>query len=173
MNSAATATDILTVTRYFVVRESDGFAVSQPIDSYYEAASHARHMTGGRHKVESRELPISIPSRWGMFSSSGNRAITAYASALVKAAAKIKDDRSLSERARTKKVDAALVTYIAKWERLCANSKHIEAGDTAVRKAIGAFHDKVREAVTGDSFASRDAWERNRSAAYRRVRKAS
>lgn len=173
MSNADTATATLTVTRYVVVRESDSFVVSRPVDSYYEAAAHARHMAGGRHKVESREFPVSIPSEWGMFSSAGNRAIRGYANALVKAAAKIKADTKLTERARAKKIDAALVTYIAKWERLSENPKHLEAGDTAVRECVGAFHDRVREAVTGDSFASHDAWDRNRDAAYRRIRKAS
>lgn len=163
MNSA------LTITRYVVVR--NGETLSRSLGTYSEAIAVSREIPGS--DIERREVAVEAPAKWGMFSSAGNRAIRGYAESLVKQAAKIQADGALSVAQRAKKLTNALVTFIAKWERLTRSDKHAEAGDTAVRECVGDFHDRVYEAVLGAyaPMCARAAWDLHRDLAWARVSK--
>lgn len=159
-------TSTLTCTRYVVTQ--NGRAISGAFPTYAEASEFQRH-AHGLSAIERREVPVRVPTKWAMFSARGNRKLTGYARALVKRLGALQDQRSaLGGWAYERKVDAALVAYLAKWER-CSDP---EAHDTAVREGVASFHNACREAALGGVTSRWDdsAWTRNADAAYARVR---
>jgi hypothetical protein len=113
-----------------------------------------------------KDRELTVPTRWSMFTRKGNKRIQAIAQRAydeVKAASDAGDRR---------KVDRALVKFVAAWERLSYTKTYGEAGDTAVRECIGDFHDKLAVASGYyDRFDVYRLWDRNRDEAYARVRK--
>lgn len=115
-------------------------------------------------------LDIRVPRDWAMYTAAGNRALRQRAERLVAKVEKIwESDASFVDRRR--KVESALVAWLASWEKMARSSKHGEAGDTAVREAVGWFHEKIVCATYGDKFEAYDEWERHRAAAWDRVSK--
>ena len=120
---------------------------------------------GGWRRETTERVPLTVPTRWGMFSAAGNRSLTKKAEGLLR-----KVERMVEERKATRAaVNAALVAFVAGWDRMGYSKGFGEASDTAVREAVGDFHDKVYAAVFGS--CGYDVWETNRDAAYARVRK--
>ena len=112
--------------------------------------------------VTTRREPLTVPTRWSMYTSEGNRRITRMATTLLR-----KVEKMVAEgKASRANVNRALVAFIASWERMTMSG----ASDTAVRECVGGFHDDILKAVFG--YVGWDEWENNRDEAYRRVRAA-
>jgi len=111
--------------------------------------------------VEGRK-PLTVPTKWGMFTSAGNKRLTDIATeAMGRITALVIADKTSADN-----VTKVLVTMLYKWYRMSDSKSYREAADTAVRECIGDFHDKLFEAATGQT--TWDEWEHNRDAAYER-----
>jgi hypothetical protein len=121
---------------------------------------------GGWRRETTERVPLTVPTEWAMFSSAGNRSLTKKAEILLRKVEGLVEAR----KATRKNVNAALVAFVAGWERMSYSKGFGEAGDTAVRECVGDFHDRVYDAVFGSGSAGYDTWEKNRDAAYARVR---
>ena len=118
-----------------------------------------------RETRERQTRTLEAPTEWGMFSAAGNRSLTKKAETVIRKAEKAME-RPYGER--HKAINAALVSFLAGWERMGYSKSHGEASDTAVRECVGHFHDTVLRATIG---LDHSAWERHRDLAYSRVRK--
>lgn len=119
---------------------------------------------GDRVTTTREQVPLTVPRDWAMYTAAGNRALANKAATLLR-----KVEKLVAEgRATHDRVCAALIAYIGSWER----TKHSEAGDTAVRECVAAFHDDVYAAVFGHR-PDYELWESNRDAAWQRRQKRS
>lgn len=125
----------------------------------------------GRVIRETRERvtrEVFAPADWAMYTAAGNRSLRQKAERLLAKVEKIwASDASFP--ARQAKVKAALVSFLASWERMGRSDSYAEAGDTAVRECVGSFHDQIVRATYGDEWGCDREWERNCAAAYNRI----
>jgi len=99
-------------------------------------------------KSEVVEKPITVPDDWAMFTPAGNRRITTLARRLY-------DAIDNPELTKGQKVDA-LFRFHREWCKMDSHKTYGEAGDTAVRECVGAFHDEMAEAI---GFDGPNLWE--------------
>jgi hypothetical protein len=121
-----------------------------------------------RLEEEKTEHTVVPYKDWAMFSAAGNRRLRNYAAAAIK-----KAEKAIAEgkKSRFEIAQNVCVELLCKWERLCDSKNHGEAGDTAVREVVGAFHDELYLAIAGDHYGISDVWDKHRDMAYFRVQK--
>jgi hypothetical protein len=109
------------------------------------------------------EIQIQIPTKWEMFTSAGNRALTAKATTCANKVARL----AREGRATEANVSQALTTYLVSWLRSGSCKSTREANDTAVRECVGDFHDRVWNLLFRQGGSQR--WDAHLAAAYRRL----
>jgi len=118
-------------------------------------------------KTVTEERQLKVPTRWGMYTSKGNKRLTAIAQKAYDKIEKLVGESAygVSEH----KVRPILVAYIVSWIRAGNSKSYGEASDTDVREQVGSFHDRLYTVATGDDFGASDAWERHLEEAYAKV----
>ena len=114
---------------------------------------------------------VTAPSHWSCYGSKGNYALKKKAERLIAKVEKIVAEKDVWEQ--RKAIKAALVSFIASWERMGSSATYRDEGisDTAVRECVGSFHDKIVAATYGGGHCDYDEWKRHHDEAYRRVSK--
>lgn len=104
-------------------------------------------------------VPLTVPRSFSMYTAAGNARLRKLAeSAMAEVEAVQRDETS---------VKRVLVKFLTKWDLLSDTKSFGEAADTAVRGAVGNFHDRLAVASGHwDEFDTYDLWERHRDAAY-------
>jgi hypothetical protein len=105
---------------------------------------------------------IVVPEHFGMFTTKGNNALRSSAEKTLAKLVALEASGKLTNVA----VSKVLVGYIADWYRIQERPGFSEAGDTAVREEVGAFHDTLWNRYGGSRDAW-NAWERHRDDAWR------
>ena len=109
-------------------------------------------------------VPLAAPKRFGMYTRAGDKRLQDIAEKAMVAVEKAGSSR--------KEVRDALVNYVAAWDRLGDTKTYSEAGDTAVREAVGFFFDSLAVASRHwTRSACYSLWEEIRDEACRKVRK--
>lgn len=85
-------------------------------------------------KLETKEITVTAPVHFGMFSSEGNRRLRNYADTLM---------RNVEAG---KPADNEVLKYLKKYHRLCAHPKFGEADDTMVREIVRGFAEEILRA---------------------------
>ena len=99
---------------------------------------------------ETKTETLNVPTRWGMFTSKGNKRLTQIAQkAYNKLEALVNSDHGV----RGSDVREVLLQYLVAWVKLWDTKTYGEAADTAVRECVGDFHDTLWYAagVPGDA----------------------
>ena len=110
-----------------------------------------------------KRVPIEADEHWSMFTTAGNKSLQKKAQRCLDRVEKLVEDGKATRR----NVRAALVTFVAGWERMSYSKTMGEACDTAVRECVAGFVDEIWEAVFGES--NWDLWDEISYEAYKRV----
>jgi hypothetical protein len=121
---------------------------------------------------ERKTFEVTAPRDWAMYTPAGDRSLRLKAERLLAKVEKVwaSDD---SFNVRERKVRAALVSFVASWERMSNSAAFAGASDTAVRECVGSFHDKVALATFCDEWDVSELWDKTREASWKRSRKAA
>lgn len=93
---------------------------------------------------------LEIPTNWGMYTPAGNKRITKFAKKYLDKLNLIRASYyDLSNDKRLKQVNKLLEQYVREYDRIARGKSFGEAGDTAVREAVGNFFDRLRENSAG------------------------
>lgn len=119
---------------------------------------------GGWERRTTKRVDIEADDSWGMYTKAGNKSLQKKAQRCLDRVEKLVEDGKATRRS----VRAALVTFVAGWERMSCSKTMGEAGDTAVRECVAGFVDEIWEATFGES--NWDLWDEVSYEAYKRVR---
>jgi hypothetical protein len=102
-------------------------------------------------RQETREVELSAPTDWSMYTPAGNRRLTGYAETVIRKMEKADDP--------SKVVHAQVESFYRKVRKLYDDDRFSEAGDTAVREVVRGFGKRCFLAAGFDSFEADDKEE--------------
>ncbi len=109
------------------------------------------------------ESELTVPKRWGMFTSKGNKRLAQIAQ---KAHNEV--DKLCAKRSPLgSEICKALLQYLVDWVKLWGTKTYGEAADTMVRECVGDFHDNLWYAA---GMSSEAPWDEHYDEAQARVR---